>query len=939
MSLFFAELRKVWGDRVFPALLAILAAANLLLLWMGTRPTAKQPPASAYRAVGAELSDKTMEEKGTYLHDKYTEIESLVKIGQYYREQAYGGYGLTQYRQDNAAMFDAYEQEYTDKTYTLFTDNLNTEYRLFSQLQSEYDTVAAYSDFLDSVQTKASQLSGISIFQNDRTGYDLKNIELTAQVYAGLTETPIDYYPQKGLYTAISYAFTDLILLASMLLLALILVRQERDSGLLSLIRSLPGGRLKTAIAKLAAFAASLLVVLMVLYGVNLAYCSASFSLGPMNRTIQSVPALMRCTMQITVGQYLLRFLLAKWAGAFVMGLWVMLAALIAKRAAAGWIGALALPLAMYGIRAAIPATSHLNVIKYANMVSLLQINELLGNYRNLFWFGSPISLPMVEWVTAAALGSILSVAFCTVFAKAQLLPAAKRSLALPFRHKTHATSVTREEGRKLLLMNGAAVFLAAFLAFGIYQGVTAESYIDADEIYYAYYMKHISGPWSEESRDWLKEQRNEFAPMLEAQKRVNRGELSSEALLAYNSLQQKYSAYQRVLQSNISYYLKENPGAWLVYETGYKKLFGFTGTSDVQDLETLKKAGEDAQRQDIFSKANLYQESNFSIKNLSSLVEMIEAVETLLGSIEYKELVEKYVGRRSLLRLAIALREQYIQEKTDSLHKEYVNSLITSVKKELSVRSSTTAVPDIDLYQILMNQHKVQVFHDVVKMIKKPRVIQAQNLYSYRVVAQSSPFSGALAMQKVSRSKTVFSDAFKEYNDPYKFLQVLKGKDIPASEYYKYFVNITYEVFNQYGSPASGGERSEYNLLQELSDGVKNSILILDEPESSFDNIFLRDGVDSLLKDISKTIPVIIATHNNTIGVSVHPDYIVYACKEVLSDGKLEYHLYSGYPSSEDLVDLKGNHISRKSVLLDCLEAGEAAYMDRRNSYEILNG
>lgn len=47
MSLFFAELRKVWGGRVFPALLAILAAANLLLLWMGTRPTAKQPPASA----------------------------------------------------------------------------------------------------------------------------------------------------------------------------------------------------------------------------------------------------------------------------------------------------------------------------------------------------------------------------------------------------------------------------------------------------------------------------------------------------------------------------------------------------------------------------------------------------------------------------------------------------------------------------------------------------------------------------------------------------------------------------------------------------------------------------------------------------------------------------------------------------------------------------
>ena len=584
MSLFFAELRKVWGGRVFPVLLAILASANLLLLWMGTRPTAKQPPASAYRAVGTELNGKTMEEKGTYLREKCEEIESLVKIGQYYRELAYGDYALTQFRQDNAAMFDAYEQEYKDKSYTLFTDNLNTEYRLFSQLQNEYNTVAGYGDFLQGVQAKATQLSGISIFQNDRTGYDLKNIELTAQVYAGLTETPIDYFPQKGLYTAISYAFTDLILLASMLLLALILVRQERDSGLLSLVRSLPGGRLKTALAKLAAFAASLLVVLMVLYGVNLAYCSASFGLGSLNRTIQSVPALMRCTMQITVGQYLLRFLLAKWAGAFVMGLWVMLAALVAKRAAAGWVGALALPLAMYGIRAAIPATSHWNVIKYANMVSLLQTNELLGNYRNLFWFGSPVSLPLVEWLTAAVLGGSLFAGFCAVFAKAQLLPTAKRSLTLPFSHTTRATSVPREEGRKLLLMNGAAVFLAAFLAFGIYQGITSESYLDADEIYYAYYMKHISGPWRTESYNWLTEQGKEFAPMLEVQRRVIGGELSSDAMLAYSSLQQKYTVYQQIVQFNIQYYIKQNPGAWLVYETGYRKLFGFTGTADVQD-------------------------------------------------------------------------------------------------------------------------------------------------------------------------------------------------------------------------------------------------------------------------------------------------------------------------------------------------------------------
>ena len=96
--------------------------------------------------------------------------------------------------------------------------------------------------------------------------------------------------------------------------------------------------------------------------------------------------------------------------------------------------------------------------------------------------------------------------------------------------------------------------------------------------------------------------------------------------------------------------------------------------------------------------------------------------------------------------------------------------------------------------------------------------------------------------------------------------------------------------------------------------------------------------GVNTLLKEVSKQIPVIIATHNNTIGASVHPDYLIYTCKEIQEDGTPKYHLYSGNPSSSELKNLDGDTISRREVVLDCLEAGEPAYMDRRTSYEILN-
>ena len=74
MSLLTAELRKVWGNRVFPMLLAVLVAANLLLLWMGTRPTANQPPAVAYRAVGADLAARvrTWRPRATFFMESST---------------------------------------------------------------------------------------------------------------------------------------------------------------------------------------------------------------------------------------------------------------------------------------------------------------------------------------------------------------------------------------------------------------------------------------------------------------------------------------------------------------------------------------------------------------------------------------------------------------------------------------------------------------------------------------------------------------------------------------------------------------------------------------------------------------------------------------------------------------------------------------------------
>ena len=254
-----------------------------------------------------------------------------------------------------------------------------------------------------------------------------------------------------------------------------------------------------------------------------------------------------------------------------------------------------------------------------------------------------------------------------------------------------------------------------------------------------------------------------------------------------------------------------------------------------------------------------------------------------------------------------------------------------------MSSRTTNTVIPEIDFYRILLNQKKTEKFIAIVKDIQQNRIIEQKSVHSFNIVAKSRPFNGAQELHSVFRTSDALTPLYDKYNDPYEYLCSLrKNQNIPSSEYHKFFAYIEYEVLNKYGTKASGGERSEYNLLQRVKDALQEDILILDEPESSFDNIFLKDGVDVLLKELSEHIPVVIATHNNTIGASVHPDFLIYTEKEITPDGAIKYHLYSGYPTSEELTDLEGNKLKRRSIMLNCLEAGEEAYLERSKTYEV---
>jgi len=235
----------------------------------------------------------------------------------------------------------------------------------------------------------------------------------------------------------------------------------------------------------------------------------------------------------------------------------------------------------------------------------------------------------------------------------------------------------------------------------------------------------------------------------------------------------------------------------------------------------------------------------------------------------------------------------------------------------------------------VSMDAKKIGRYKEIVEFLRKGAVISEESIQGFKVVAKKGPFESVAEVKSASRVKTAFKDAMKEYGDPYQYLQVLlSNESLPQAELYRLFVRITYQILNRDGFPVSGGERSEFRLLQEIKDAQNFDILLIDEPESSFDNMFLRSDVNEIMRDISKSMPVVVVTHNSTVGASIGADYLIYASKQ-LFNGKIVYRIYSGYPTDKRLHSTDGNSIANHEIIMNSLEAGTDAYEGRRRAYE----
>ncbi len=353
--------------------------------------------------------------------------------------------------------------------------------------------------------------------------------------------------------------------------------------------------------------------------------------------------------------------------------------------------------------------------------------------------------------------------------------------------------------------------------------------------------------------------------------------------------------------------------------------------------VDSLLKSASEVGRHDLYSKTALFAENPFHTVESDKLVKLIEATETLLSPGIYAGIVEAKVPELALGELLLSLIEKYRNEELSRTKQAWVNNALKNIQYGLNASSATTPTQDVDLLEIAKNKNKVERFRNITKELQKPRTIDQKVVQRFTIQESSVPISGAQELKDISGHVTGFRDAFNVYGEPYDFLQALKDIEVVEStSYHKFFTKIEYSILNEYGVQVSGGERAEFKLISEIDSAGVFDLLLIDEPESSFDNLFLCGEVNKVIKAIAQHTPVVVVTHNNTIGASIKPNHLIYTEREI-NKGVPVYKIYSGKATDNELVAAGGEKVNNSEVMLRYLEAGKQEYDERGRIYEML--
>lgn len=363
--------------------------------------------------------------------------------------------------------------------------------------------------------------------------------------------------------------------------------------------------------------------------------------------------------------------------------------------------------------------------------------------------------------------------------------------------------------------------------------------------------------------------------------------------------------------------------------------------------FQSLRRFANEIVTSGFAKKVKLFSQSSFEIieliqyqKTLSELKDVIEAKDLwMYVSDEHRS---QHVD--NLIVAYEELRNNLEKEEVSNSIKEFANSIISDVKTIVQKNTAIDPVSDLDLYhQFEHYEEQKKILHFMSKAIAEPRTKTVPK-YTYTIRVSKKPWSGADEFLNSVPNKgmrpAVKDSLIKPYlNQQYReFLESLFSGNyqnhfdlVNGFGLSRYLFEFNVELLTTSGTKASGGQQVALGLMMKLDDAKKSDIVLVDEPEGSLDNVFIKDELIPKLHDLAQNTPVFVITHNSTLGALLDPDRLIIAKFDAAAK---KYLLLSGDFLSRKVYDNIGHEQQSYEDFIDAMEAGISTYEKKGVQY-----
>lgn len=431
---------------------------------------------------------------------------------------------LVQYEKQTDSYLYFYQSKQDWQKYTNGEKDV-TQAEYYQYLTEEAENyVSSYQYFLKQIPEQAEKLKKTGSYQNPNT-YLYRNLVKTVDDYKGLSADGVQAELGIGVKQLAAYQYGIYFQLIFVFVLSYFVISEERKKGLFLLSKGTERGHVPLAAAKLLTMLSA-----GILYGL-LQECSTFsvlgyfYGYGNLSGNIQSISLFRDCSISVTIAQAMMLLLVARiFIGVLCTLLMFCLTISLRREGAALIIYAGVIGIEMF-LNQTVRISSPLNTAKCVNVFFFWDMKNLFGIYLNLNLFGYPIGKSLVMLIVGGILaGVFLGVGLYRFSSSCQissgnLLEEIREKIAKITAFQWHHTSVYRFELRKVLYQQKRIFLFLVLLiwcVFAVRDTMKPVFYDDPAEGEYHRILSQVSGPVTEDSLNYIADQRQELDAMYE---------------------------------------------------------------------------------------------------------------------------------------------------------------------------------------------------------------------------------------------------------------------------------------------------------------------------------------------------------------------------------------------------------------------------------------